>query len=87
MSIPMPSTVSLDQAPAGSVFRVERVDADCDDAARLKAMGVCVGRRLSVVQNGDPLIVCVVGSRVGISARLAASVFVHVDCAPMAKAS
>jgi Fe2+ transport system protein FeoA len=70
-------SLSLAEAQIGCEFRVVRVDADCDDAARLQAMGVCIGRRLSLVQAGDPLIICVVGSRVGISGRLAASVYVE----------
>lgn len=74
--------ISLGAAAAGGLFRVMHVDANCDDAARLKAMGVCIGRRLSLVQSGDPLIVCVVGSRIGISARLAEAVFVQPDCLP-----
>ena len=82
MSANSSSTIPLANAPARCVFRVERVDAECDDSARLKAMGVCVGRRLSLIQSGDPLIVCVVGSRVGISSRLAKSVYVELECCP-----
>lgn len=72
----------LTQATVGGVFRVVAVEAQCDDAARLKAMGVCLGRRLSLVQMGDPLIVCVVGSRLGLSARLAETVLVELECLP-----
>ena len=72
----------LTQAAVGGVFRVAAVQAQCDDAARLKAMGVCPGRRLSLVQTGDPLIVCVVGSRLGLSARLAETVLVDLECLP-----
>ena len=56
--------------------RVVRVDAEPDDAVRLMALGICVGRRIQIVKTGDPLIVRVVGARVGLSARLAAGVFV-----------
>ncbi|MBA3485451.1 MAG: ferrous iron transport protein A [Pirellulales bacterium] len=56
--------------------RVVQVEAEAADASRLKALGICIGRRVLVVQAGDPLIVKVVGSRVGLSARLAAGVFV-----------
>jgi Fe2+ transport system protein FeoA len=76
----------LSAAPVGGVFRVSRVEAECDDTARLKAMGVCIGRKLSLVQSGDPLIVCVVGSRVGMSARLAETVYVELECLPPAAA-
>lgn len=47
---------------------------------RLKSMGVCVGRRLMLVRSGDPMIVKVLGSRIGISARLARQVMV-IPCA------
>jgi Fe2+ transport system protein FeoA len=81
MSLP---THSLESAAAPTPLsalgrgegRVVRVEAEAADAARLKALGICMGRRVLVVQAGDPLIVKVVGSRVGLSARLAAGVFV-----------
>lgn len=80
MSAATTSAIPLATAPTGCEFRVVRVTAECDDAARLKAMGVCIGRRLSLVQTGDPLIVYVVGSRVGISNRLAEAVYVETEC-------
>ena len=54
--------------------RVVRVEGDASDVARLMAMGICFGRRVEVIKPGDPLIVRVVGARVGLSARLAAHV-------------
>lgn len=74
--------LALSNAAVGGVYRVVQLDAACIDTERLKALGVCLGRRLTVVQSGDPLIVFVVGSRVGISARLADSVFVELECLP-----
>ena len=50
---------------------------ETEEATRLKALGVCVGREVDMVKPGDPLIVHVVGSHVGISARLAAQVIVE----------
>jgi Fe2+ transport system protein FeoA len=58
--------------------RVVRMEADGDDAARLMALGICVGRRIQIVRAGDPMIVRVVATRVGFSARLAAGVFVAI---------
>lgn len=55
---------------------IERVDEDHEHADRLKSLGLCVGRKLQVVKTGDPLIVRVLGSRLGLSARLADRVFV-----------
>jgi len=45
-----------------------------EELERLQAMGICEGRRLEVIQSGDPLIVRVFGSRIGLSARMAAHV-------------
>lgn len=63
----------------GIVFGLETAD---DDADRLKAMGVCVGRKVELIQRGDPLILRVMGSRIGLSARLARRVKVIACAAP-----
>jgi Fe2+ transport system protein FeoA len=56
---------------------VRRIEAEDDSMDRLKAMGICIGRRVELVKSGDPLIVRVFGSRLGISARLAHRVLVE----------
>jgi Fe2+ transport system protein FeoA len=63
----------------GRQARVVSVSAEADDALRLMALGICAGRRVELVKAGDPLVVRVVGARVGLSARLAAQVVVAVD--------
>jgi Fe2+ transport system protein FeoA len=63
----------------GRQARVVSVSADAEDATRLMALGLCVGRRVEVVKAGDPMIVRVIGAQVGLSARLAAHVLVAVD--------
>jgi len=73
-------TVQLQQLSPDVVARVAAVHVDADDATRLKAMGVCVGRQVQLVRAGDPMIVRVLGTRVGISARLAAGVSVEPFC-------
>ena len=40
-------------------------------------MGICQGRRIMLVRRGDPLILRVLGSRIGLSARLALKVSVE----------
>jgi Fe2+ transport system protein FeoA len=65
-----------DLAP-DELARVLAVDADSDDAVRLKSLGICVGRRVQLAKGGDPLIVRVLGTRVGLSARLARCVRVE----------
>ncbi|MEE9405200.1 MAG: FeoA family protein [Algisphaera sp.] len=79
---------ALSSLVPGRVAVIASVDEGHEHANRLKALGLCVGRKLQVVKTGDPLIVRVLGSRLGLSARLADRVFVtpcsesHVaDCA------
>ena len=80
----MPKTPSpvapLSQVPTDCPFRIVRVDAEVADAGRLKSLGICVGRRVELLRTGDPLIVRVVGSSLGISSRLAAAVQVEATC-------
>lgn len=68
---------------------IQEIAADDEDTERLKAMGVCIGRRVEVIQRGDPLILRVLGSRLGISSRLAARVKVQSceapECQPSAE--
>jgi Fe2+ transport system protein FeoA len=66
--------VLLSELAAGSYARVAQVSAHSDDLRRLQALGVCVGRRIQLVKSGDPMIISVVGARVGLSARLATEV-------------
>ncbi len=70
MSSPPPERPLTDFRHGDSVV-VGTVNADGADEVRLKRMGVCAGRRLDVVQAGDPMIIRVVGARVGLSRRLA----------------
>jgi Fe2+ transport system protein FeoA len=44
-------------------------------------LGVCVGRRVELVRSGDPLILRIFGSQLGLSAALAARVSVEI-CQP-----
>ena len=69
--------LALDALPAGRVARVVAVEGPSDDAARLKSLGICVGRQVQLMQSGDPLIVRVLGARVGLARRLAADVLVE----------
>ena len=64
---------------AGTTGRVVQLVATSEDVMRLKALGVCVGRRIELVKGGDPMIIKVVGARVGLSVRLAAEVRVEID--------
>jgi Fe2+ transport system protein FeoA len=70
----------LDQLDAGGCGLVREVHTREAETEQLMAMGVCAGRRVLVIQRGDPLILEVLGSRIGVSARLAS----QVDVTPCA---
>ena len=71
--------IRLDHMQPGQRGNIERVDKR-DSLERLLAMGICEGRVVEFVQGGDPLIVKVFGSRIGLSARLAEHVYVDACC-------
>lgn len=71
----------VDKLPLRVCSIVRRIDTDSDDIQRLKTLGVCVGRQVELIKAGDPIILRVFGSRLGMSASLAARVWVEA-CAP-----
>lgn len=73
--------VRLDTLPPRVCAVVRSVDTDDEDSQRLKTLGVCIGRRVEVARVGDPMILKIFGSRLGLSAELARRVQVEV-CQP-----
>ncbi|MEO2013266.1 MAG: FeoA family protein [Fuerstiella sp.] len=69
------SETTLSSAASGT-YRCIDVAGEGEQVIRLKRMGICSGRRISVVQTGDPMILHVVGARVGLSRELAGTVIV-----------
>ncbi|HXK10779.1 MAG TPA: FeoA family protein [Vicinamibacteria bacterium] len=63
--------------PAGTGGRVVAVEVPPGDRERLEVMGLCHGREVQVVRGGDPMIVRVLGTRIGIAAALARGVRVE----------
>lgn len=76
----LPALQPLPQLAKGALAQIVEVATNSDDANRLKALGICIGRSVQLLQAGDPLIVRVLGSRVGIASRLAESVIVRTTC-------
>lgn len=64
----------LDRLRSGHCGIVSEVEAGEAEVDQLKSMGVCLGREVMLVRAGDPLILKVMGTRIGVSARLAARV-------------
>ncbi|HUZ06684.1 MAG TPA: FeoA family protein [Candidatus Paceibacterota bacterium] len=73
----------LDTLPPRICAVVRLIETDGEEVRRLKSLGLCVGRQIEVVKAGDPLIVKIFGSRIGLSASLAERVWLEV-CAPEA---
>ncbi len=56
--------------------RCGKLDACGEIAIRLKRLGICVGREFELVGAGDPMVLRIGESQVGISRHLAKLVFV-----------
>jgi Fe2+ transport system protein FeoA len=72
-----PAVVGLQSLPPGASARVVDLEVDGLDRERLEVMGLCAGRAVEVVKAGDPMIVRVLGTRIGLAGRLAAAVRVR----------
>ena len=66
--------ISLDQLSSSGCGLIVDVLVEGPALSRLMAMGVCEGQTVEVIRNGDPMIVRVVGSRVGLALDLARGV-------------
>ncbi len=75
----MPASRLSDVVNPGT-FRCVNVECEGDAMIRLKRLGICGERTIEVMLPGDPMVLRVVGSRLGISRQLAESVIVDQDC-------
>jgi Fe2+ transport system protein FeoA len=73
---------SLSALPVGGCGRVVSVDVSKVDLERLEVMGLCEGRVVCVIKDGDPMIVRVLGTRIGLAAALAARVQLRPELSP-----
>ena len=67
----------LDQLPSGTHAVVQGIEGGDAALQRLMAMGLCVGRHVEIVRQGNPLIVRLLNARVGLSGRLAQHIIVE----------
>ncbi|MFO1064678.1 MAG: ferrous iron transport protein A [Pirellulales bacterium] len=77
---------TLSAARPGLVTCV-RIDAQGDDAVRLKRMGICEGRELKILMVGDPMILLSSGARIGLSKALSDRVIVAGTDEPAAESA
>ncbi|KAA5538549.1 ferrous iron transport protein A [Roseiconus nitratireducens] len=72
------ATSSLTLAEIGPGWvRCQEVTAVGIDSIRLRRLGICPGRLVELVGRGDPMILNVSGTRIGLSRQLAS--FVQVE--------
>jgi Fe2+ transport system protein FeoA len=69
----------LNELPSGARAVVCRIEAVDEAMQRLMAMGLCVGRAIEIVRQGNPLILRILGARIGVSNRLARHVVVTLS--------
>jgi len=67
----------MDRLLAGSRGVVEKMELAEADLNRLQVMGLCPGRWVQIIRQGDPLIVRVLGSQLGIARILATFVYIN----------
>lgn len=77
VAIPTHNRQRLDELPSGTHGLVHHIDAADAALHRLMAMGLCVGRKVEVVRQGHPLILGLLGARIGVSERLARHIIVE----------
>lgn len=77
MSTSSATTVQPLTAIHGGRCMCVAVEGNSHSQIRLKRMGICPGRIISVVQAGDPMVLSVIGAQLGVSRMLAACVLVR----------
>lgn len=77
--VPVPRTVPLCRLPSGARGRVERTDLGHDDCELLRAMGLAEHCVLHVCRSGEPCIVRVNGTRLGLSRKMTRNILVAVE--------
>jgi Fe2+ transport system protein FeoA len=73
--------IRLNELPPSVCGIVRDFETDDEETRRLKTLGICAGRRVELVRGGDPIILKIFSSRLGLSAALAARVRVEI-CRP-----
>ena len=69
--------IGLEAMPAGVPARIQEITAVAADRDRLEVLGLCEGRIVEVVRSGDPMIVRLLGTRIGLAAALARTIRVE----------
>ena len=73
--------VPLNDLIQGQCGLIRHLDLANNDDKRLRTLGICPGRRVWLVRRGDPMVLKVMGTRIGLAGELAQRVTVEV-CTP-----
>ena len=76
MHLPCSSALPLADLPVGCTARLHDAQLDPESRAELRAVGLTDGSVLRVGKQGEPCVVQVRTTRIGISSRIARHVFV-----------
>jgi len=71
-------TISLDRLPVGQLAVVVGIVAVDADLERLKIMGLCENAPVHILRTGSRMVVCVRGTRLGLSSTIASAVVVEI---------
>lgn len=77
-----PALVPLSELAAGRAARLDRRELSEGEACLLAAMGLTIGSRLTVRASGDPCIVEVRSTRIGLARSVAARLLVRDESPP-----
>lgn len=69
---------TLASQPAGH-YLCAQISGPRDAQIRLKRLGICENRPIEVIRRGDPMVLDVVGARIGVSRYLAELISVETD--------
>jgi Fe2+ transport system protein FeoA len=71
-----PRPVSLTDVPAGTRARLHATKLDADTRALLRVLGLTDGSPLQVCKRGDPFIIQVRATRIGVAHAVARDIYV-----------
>jgi Fe2+ transport system protein FeoA len=71
-----PAPVQLTSLPDGSVGRLHDTNLDDDTRSLLRSLGLTDASRLRVCKSGEPFIIQVRATRIGVSSAVARGIFV-----------
>jgi Fe2+ transport system protein FeoA len=70
--------IKLAELEVGQCGLVHDLDLGGGDDNRLRTLGICPGRRVWMARRGDPMVLKVMGTRLGLAAELAMKVTVEI---------